>query len=960
MTRIVLPYLKNMKTLRLMALAALWLGNALAANVCHTDDSATWTGTVTAGGVNYTGKLLSDSTSWVCYSMTSHSTTPVGGVPGNGDYILVGPDPSGASVNSTKAHLLIEDVNNLTLGAQTTKPYGTSGNIAWSNVGGLTHAQSATVLPAGMLAANNDWVVFIGMTGTGTGLYETQAWQITNLGVGCSPAGNSCFDLLGSTAVLPGTLTNNGRCYALQGYMRIGSSSSGYGTLTVAPGITVTFSGQGPMADNGLTTNNSTYTAGKDFFTAGDLIGGGATILFDSPNGDATLGANTSSLMKNYRYNFYGTAFPVCGVANNGSGLVRLATCSTHNITTGQTVTVNAVDGLGTINGKRYTATIPDSTHVDLGGTTWLSVYRLRTSGVGTVGVHTTVMGKPTTGSANTTYPFFYYGTSYDGPIITAKGADFSYLGKTNGTGDWYQFGITASGADTTSSVVTFNDCLFDHMGSMAPGTLVAAVSILMRRSYWTNTLASSTIANSIFTSVVAPSQLTWDRVSFDKAPVITKGALTITNYYSNALPHAAGQQNGAGSSCTNCLVRVVKITSQNPVISPMTTISASYFAVDGSSISGDATSDFNLLTFGTLTVPLTTDGLVGELWTGPTKPISGGDSSGDFLVGTATAPNGVVWTFKHIIILPNVFVSSVVGQRGPPFNLYSGSMSATGGGTYVFEHNTIPSIVSNNGFANAEPTSGCAANSVTSLKSNIVYDFQGARSGSAIANYVPFTMNGESGSGACPQDFIPAAAADYNAGWNVTIWDMTGANTCHGSSLSCSWVNSGTGAATLGAANGTMYGTSMSGATPPGAHDLPSTSGGLPPNFVTASDGFMPDGTTALAYQRRAASWAVMNGWSSQTGLTQQAFNDAWTVLAADPAGLGPDLYNWVRAGYAPTNPAYQAAHDNVAPSNGWIGAVQGVTLCPSAYPAAIISGCNSIAGLLNPAQLEWPWLKR
>ena len=46
------------------------------------------------------------------------------------------------------------------------------------------------------------------------------------------------------------------------------------------------------------------------------------------------------------------------------------------------------------------------------------------------------------------------------------------------------------------------------------------------------------------------------------------------------------------------------------------------------------------------------------------------------------------------------------------------------------------------------------------------------------------------------------------------------------------------------------------------------------------------------------------------------KGYNARYTVAA---------LLAWVKAGFAPRNRAYKPAHDTVAPSNGWIGAIEG-----------------------------------
>ena len=50
-----------------------------------------------------------------------------------------------------------------------------------------------------------------------------------------------------------------------------------------------------------------------------------------------------------------------------------------------------------------------------------------------------------------------------------------------------------------------------------------------------------------------------------------------------------------------------------------------------------------------------------------------------------------------------------------------------------------------------------------------------------------------------------------------------------------------------------------------------------------------------------------------------------------ACPTAVTTNLVTWVKAGYAPQNASVKAASDSVAPSNGWMGAVEGIT--PAGY---------------------------
>ncbi len=91
-----------------------------------------------------------------------------------------------------------------------------------------------------------------------------------------------------------------------------------------------------------------------------------------------------------------------------------------------------------------------------------------------------------------------------------------------------------------------------------------------------------------------------------------------------------------------------------------------------------------------------------------------------------------------------------------------------------------------------------------------------------------------------------------------------------------------------------------------PGAHDV----NGQNPNFI--------DPTRDLTNYYRTHSGVTPGPITTDV----QASVD-W--IRKHPA-LVPAMIAWVRNGYIPTNLAYKAAADNVAPTNGWIGAMRGV----------------------------------
>ncbi len=90
-----------------------------------------------------------------------------------------------------------------------------------------------------------------------------------------------------------------------------------------------------------------------------------------------------------------------------------------------------------------------------------------------------------------------------------------------------------------------------------------------------------------------------------------------------------------------------------------------------------------------------------------------------------------------------------------------------------------------------------------------------------------------------------------------------------------------------------------------PGAHDLVNVN----PNFIDPTRNL----TTYYRTHSGIAPGTVAND-------VPAAVN--WIRQHPD---LISDMINWVYTGYIPTNIAYKAASDNVAPSNGWIGAMEG-----------------------------------
>lgn len=93
-----------------------------------------------------------------------------------------------------------------------------------------------------------------------------------------------------------------------------------------------------------------------------------------------------------------------------------------------------------------------------------------------------------------------------------------------------------------------------------------------------------------------------------------------------------------------------------------------------------------------------------------------------------------------------------------------------------------------------------------------------------------------------------------------------------------------------------------------PGASDVD----GVDPLFVDRTRDFAAwDGSIA------GGAGTIAHGLAELKKKNDPTYNSAYTIAA---------LVTWVKAGFVPQAPAYQAASDSVAPSNGWIGALAGV----------------------------------
>jgi hypothetical protein len=230
--------------------------------------------------------------------------------------------------------------------------------------------------------------------------------------------------------------------------------------------------------------------------------------------------------------------------------------------------------------------------------------------------------------------------------------------------------------------------------------------------------------------------------------------------------------------------------------------------------------------------------------------------------------------TVDNNIVLPISFTGDTA-TSGTVATLYG--VDATR--TVKARHNTIAGANPNNSAAIAVAEGGSGhAGELAEWKSNLVWS--ASTSTQHSASRISGTTNG----------VIAAAGADYNFRWNINIGDNGRGYDDYAGNLNL-WTGA---AATTGAA----------------------AASNVDDHGVVADPGFI-DPT------RNIAKWSAYRGGAATTAA-------GLAMLRADPTLTGLSLLPWVRTGFTPTNPAYQAtAHDGTTP-----GAVSGVF-----FPALLIA---------------------
>jgi hypothetical protein len=241
-------------------------------------------------------------------------------------------------------------------------------------------------------------------------------------------------------------------------------------------------------------------------------------------------------------------------------------------------------------------------------------------------------------------------------------------------------------------------------------------------------------------------------------------------------------------------------------------------------------------------------------------------NSTGDLL--QCSTPTGAVsHTIDHNLVLLNQ-----AGDHTGQFVSLLGNSNVT---LAAINHNTYPSTATGteSGAISYGETYAGHANMISAIKSNLVWDHTSG------GGYVFQRRSTNTVADGCASGNIT-----HNGKWNLSTGDQ-------------------------GEGYDDTAGSGMFSSGSPGASDV-----------SLAADPFF-DRT------RNLATYAVAFAGSASGDTYNDKCADVYDYLDDDPATRIPHLIAWVKEGFKPTTATLQAAHDNTAPSNGWIGAIEGST---------------------------------
>ncbi len=166
----------------------------------------------------------------------------------------------------------------------------------------------------------------------------------------------------------------------------VGSCTSDYKSVVVNNGIISAIGTSGSPIT--FTSPSSSYSWANS--ASAEALAPGGNTYYDGPNrvaamklahtwiansgGTGPAATGNTSLVFTAQSGDSSVPATVSGAANNGSGLIRIATSPAHPFSTGNVVTVASVGGVAAATGT-WTVTVIDSTHFDLQGSAFSGTY---------------------------------------------------------------------------------------------------------------------------------------------------------------------------------------------------------------------------------------------------------------------------------------------------------------------------------------------------------------------------------------------------------------------------------------------------------------------------------------------------------------------------------------------------------------------------------------------------------
>ncbi len=285
-------------------------------------------------------------------------------------------------------------------------------------------------------------------------------------------------------------------------------------------------------------------------------------------------------------------------------------------------------------------------------------------------------------------------------------------------------------------------------------------------------------------------------------------------------------------------------------------------------------------------------------------------------------AGTGMTASWNYLLMLPNAadprYTSHTVNTWAATGAIWSRYNHAT----FAFGNNYSGSGLLMGSIYTGEGT-GCGAAGAIGIRNSVLWNPNPTPQNSPV--YADTSTN-------CPDNSFVANHFDPTQIHHNLVWNY-GTN-------STRWTSSKTPCGGVDCTSkGTPYDYPMTG-TVPGAADIYAA-----PRFVWQAQGIKAPGPREWANIKHNAD--ITTGETPTQvhfGTTFALFRDAVISDTTTPAGMKgliDEMFAWIYGEWSSTNPALKGTADDGSD----IGAAPVTLLCPGAYPASIVSGCNTIA---------------